>query len=258
MSNCWYPLIEETLDQIGIMTPMLLMSIGLVIGLEHAFESDHVAAVCTQISKNKATKTSKKQLIKENITKSSLLGALWGAGHTTSLVLIGFLVYFLTVNIQNRVFFGLEFLVGIMLLVLGITTILNKKILKFGHKHPHLHKDGTIHFDNHAHNDKEHSHQHRSYVIGLIHGLAGSGSLIILASTTLDDAVMAMEFILIFGIGSILGMVLVSGLLGLPLILANKTNWIKQIFRYVAGGFSLVIGINIVYNIMLGYPLILI
>ena len=216
--------------------------------MEHAFEADHVVAVSTQVSKVKSAKKSVKQAIKTGITKSSILGAVWGAGHTTTLVLMGLLVYSLAITIQNEVFFGFEFLVGMMLIFLGITTILNKKF-KFRHKHPHQHQDGTLHFEAHGHSDVVHNHTHKSYIIGLIHGLAGSGSLVVLTASTFSNVEMVLSFIAIFGIGSIIGMTLVSGLLGLPFALSGKISTLNKTFRYVAGGFSFVIGANIMYQI---------
>lgn len=224
------------------------MGLGLAVGIQHAFEPDHVAAVSTQISKSKFYKKSTKQLIQESITKSSILGAVWGAGHTTTLVLIGFLVYALAITIQDQVFSGLEFAVGIMLVFLGITTILNKKI-RFKHKHPHQHKDGTIHLEEHSHDDSNHNHTHKSYLIGLVHGLAGSGSLVVLTASTLDNVGMVLGFIVIFGVGSMVGMALVGSLMGIPLAFGNKIGIIQKTFRYVAGVFSLVIGFNVMYQI---------
>ena len=187
------------------------MGLCFTVGIQHAFEPDHISAVGTQISKSKFAKHSTRQLIKESITKSSFIGMLWGAGHTTTLVLIGFLVYALAITIQQQVFNGLEFAVGIMLVFLGITTILNRKI-RFRHRHPNQHKDGSIHFDEHNHNDSEHNHTHRSYFIGLIHGLAGSGSLVILTASTLDNVGMILGFIAIFGVGSMIGMAFVGSI----------------------------------------------
>lgn len=127
-------------------------------------------------------------------------------------------------------------------------TILNRKF-RFRHKHPHQHKDGTIHFDEHTHDDPEHHHTHRSYFIGLVHGLAGSGSLVVLTAATLDNVGMVLGFIAIFGIGSMIGMALVGSLMGIPLVFANKIGIIQKTCRYVAGIFSLIIGFNIMYQI---------
>jgi hypothetical protein len=231
-----------------MLTPTLVMGLGLTVGIQHAFELDHISAISTQISKSKFTQKSTRQLLKESFTKSSVLGALWGAGHTTTLVLVGFLVYALAITIQDEIFSGFEFAVGMMLVLLGVSTILNRKF-RLKHKHPHQHKDGIIHFDEHTHNDSEHNHSHRSYFIGLIHGLAGSGSLVVLTAATLDNVGMILGFIVIFGIGSMIGMVLVGSLMGIPLIFVNKIGMIQKIFRYLAGIFSLIIGFNIMYQI---------
>lgn len=230
------------------MTPALVIGLGLSAGIEHAFEPDHVAAVSTQISKSKFQKKSTKQLVKESMTKSSLLGIVWGAGHTTTLMFIGFLVYLLAIKIQNQIFSELEFAVGMMLIFLGMTTIINKK-LRFSHKHPHQHKDGTFHFDVHNHFDSDHNHTHRSYFIGLVHGLAGSGSLVVLTATTLDNVEMVLGFIVVFGIGSMIGMALVGSIIGIPLAFGDKLRIAQRGFRYVAGSFSLIIGINMTYQI---------
>ncbi|MGY5142705.1 MAG: high frequency lysogenization protein HflD [Nitrosopumilus sp.] len=224
------------------------MGLGLAVGMQHAFEPDHIAAVSTQISTSKYDKKPTKQIIKESLTRSSILGMLWGAGHTTTLVFVAFLAYVLVISIQDEIFLGLEFGVGIMLVFLGTVTILNKKI-KFRHKHPHTHEDGSIHFDEHDHTDSEHNHTHKSYFIGMVHGLAGSGSLVVLTAMTLDNVGIVLGFIAIFGIGSMIGMALVGSLLGVPLVFGNKIKLIEKSFRYVAGGLSLIIGFNIMYQI---------
>jgi hypothetical protein len=239
---------EQVLAQIGEMSPVLIMGLGLAIGLEHAFEPDHVAAVSTQVSRGRSAQKSTKQMIKSGTVKSSVIGAFWGAGHTTTLVLMGLLVYALAVKIEQSVFSSLELIVGMMLVFLAVTTILNKRLVRL-HRHPHQHEDGTIHFDSHDHDDADHKHGHKSYLIGCIHGLAGSGSLVVLTAATLSNVGMVLGFILLFGIGSIIGMTLVSGLLGLPFALSGKISKVNRIFRYVAGAFSLVIGMNIVYQI---------
>lgn len=241
---------EEILTQIGEMSPFLIMGLGLAIGLEHAFEPDHVAAVSTQVSKAKFRQKTAKQIIKSGTLKSSIIGAFWGAGHTTTLVLMGLLVYALAVKIQENVFSGLELVVGMMLIFLAMTTIMNKKIIRLKHRHPHQHQDGSLHFDEHSHDDADHRHGHKPYLIGCIHGLAGSGSLVVLTAATLNNVATVIEFILIFGVGSIIGMAIISGLMGLPFALSAKISSVNRIFRYAAGAFSLIIGANIVYQIL--------
>ncbi len=240
---------EEIFTQIQSLTPTLVLTLGLVIGLKHAFEPDHIAAVSTQISKQKNNSQSLKQRIKEGVFKSSLIGAIWGAGHTTTLILIGLLVYVLSINIPEVFFSGSEFLVGIMLIFLAFTTLSNKKLFKIKHMHSHTHKDGTIHTHPHDHNG-DHTHGHKSYLIGCIHGLAGSGALLVVIAGSLNNIQDVLSFILIFGLGSVIGMTLVSSLIGIPFALSNKTFSLEKILRYVAGSVSFLIGISIIYEIV--------
>ena len=241
-------MIDEILNQIQTMTPALILTLGLAVGLQHAFEPDHVSAVTTQISKRKYKIQTVKQLIKEGTFKSSILGALWGAGHTTTLVIVGLLLFVFSINIPSNVFLGFEFIVGIMLVILAITTFSNKKLFKLKHTHPHVHSNGILHTHPHNH-DGEHNHSHKSYLIGCIHGLAGSGSLVVLMASTLGDIETVLSFILIFGIGSVIGMTIISSLIGLPFALTNKFGTASKTLRYIACTASLLIGANIVYDI---------
>ena len=240
--------IEEILSQIQTLSPALILTLGLAIGLQHAFEPDHVAAVTTQISKRKNRSQSVKQILTQGTLQSSILGALWGAGHTTSLIIIGLLVFILAINIPTNVFLGFEFVVGIMLVFLAFTTFSNKKLFKLKHIHTHSHEDGIIHTHVHEH-ESEHSHSHKSYLIGCIHGLAGSGGLVVLTAATLGNIETVFSFILIFGIGSIIGMMLVSSLIGLPFAFTKKIKSANKILRYLAGTVSFMIGVSIVYEV---------
>jgi len=240
---------EELISQFQTMTPVLVMVAGLAIGLEHAFEPDHIAAVSTQVAKRKVQQSkSLKIFVGQSILRSSLLGALWGAGHTSSLVLVGLLVFVLALSIPNTIFIGLEFIVGIMLVFLGLMTYSNKSIFRFRHLHPHVHEDGTVHTHHHTHED-EHKHGHKLYAIGCVHGLAGSGSLVVLVASSFGSVEMVLSFILIFGIGSMVGMAIISGLIGLPFAFTANITKVNKILRYVAGSASLLIGINIMYQV---------
>ena len=230
---------EWILVNSGALSPLLALGFGLTVGLLHAFEPDHVSAVGTQTTKSLGGS------IKNAMTRSSILGAIWGAGHTTTLVLFGMLVYATASLIQDWVFSGLEMGVGAMLLALGASAILGKGILWPVHRHPHTHKDGTFHTHAHDHNDRHHRHAHYSYAIGLVHGLAGSGSLVALTATTMETPVMMLSFMLVFGAGSALGMCAVGGLLGASLSLASRSDVTQKAIRYAAGAFSAIIGIII-------------
>ena len=241
-------MIDEILNQVQTMTPALILTLGLAVGLQHAFEPDHISAVTTQISKRKYKTQAVKQLLKEGAFKSSILGALWGAGHTTTLVIIGLLLFLFSINIPSNIFLGFEFIVGIMLIILALTTFSNKKLFKMKHTHPHLHSNGTLHIHPHNH-DGEHKHTHKSYIIGCIHGLAGSGSLVVLMASTLGDVETVLSFILIFGIGSVIGMTIISSLIGLPFAFTNKFGTASKALRYIACTASLLIGVKILYEI---------
>lgn len=242
-------MIEELIKQLPTATPLFVLVAGFVIGLFHAFEPDHVVAVATQNSKStQKSSLSFFQQIRSGAIKSSILGALWGAGHTSSLVLVSLLIFVFSMNIPNEMFSNFEFGVGVMLVILGVFTYLNRRLVGEKHIHTHTHDD-VIHTHPHTH-DKVHSHGHKSYIIGCIHGLAGSGSLVVLALSTLHDLQTILSFILVFGIGSIVGMMLVSSAIGLPFSLSVYSERINKILRYLVGSISIIIGIDILYNIV--------
>lgn len=242
-------MIEELIKQLPTATPLFVLVAGFVIGLFHAFEPDHVVAVATQNSKStQKSSLSFFQQIRSGAIKSSILGALWGAGHTSSLVLVSLLIFVFSMNIPNEMFSNFEFGVGVMLVILGVFTYLNRRLIGEKHIHTHTHDD-LVHTHPHTH-DKVHSHGHKSYIIGCIHGLAGSGSLVVLALSTLHDLQTILSFILVFGIGSIVGMMLVSSAIGLPFSLSVYSERINKILRYLVGSISIIIGIDILYNIV--------
>lgn len=226
----------------GALSPLLALGFGLTVGLLHAFEPDHVAAVGTQTAKPRGGG------IRDIITRSSILGAVWGAGHTTTLVMFGMLVYTVASLMQEWVFSGLEMGAGAMLLALGASAVLGRGILWPAHRHHHIHEDGTSHTHVHGHDDGHHRHTHRAYAIGLVHGLAGSGGLVALAAASMDTHAMMFTFMAIFGAGSALGMCAMGGLLGVPLALAGRKDSTRRLVRYVAGAFSIVIGIMILLD----------
>jgi sulfite exporter TauE/SafE len=242
-------MIDELIEQLPMATPLFVLAAGFVIGLLHAFEPDHVAAVSTQIARNKTERASTiKARLGTNTLKSSILGALWGAGHTSTLVLIGALVFLFSLEISEEIFSGLEFVVGVMLVFLGASAYITKRMLTDKHVHPHMHGDGTIHTHTHTHSDK-HKHGHRSYLIGCIHGLAGSGSLVVLVASTFSDMQTILSFILVFGVGSILGMMLVSGVIALPFAVSTHAGKISRVMRYTVSAVSIGVGAHIMFEV---------
>jgi sulfite exporter TauE/SafE len=244
-------MIENIIEQIPGATPVFVLVAGFVIGLAHAFEPDHVAAVATQATK--ARQNSSLPVFRRigiGAFRGSILGALWGAGHTSMLILVSLLIFVFSLKVPNEVFSNFELIVGMMLVFLGISIYMNKKLLRKGHVHPHIHEDGTMHAHEHSHN-KEHRHGHKSYIIGCVHGLAGSGALVVLALSTLNDVQIILSFILVFGVGSILGMMMVSGAIGLPFAVSTSSERIHKFLRFIVGAVSIIIGFDILYSVTL-------
>jgi len=229
--------------------PFLIIIAGLMIGLLHAFEPDHLSAVSTQLLRNNNNSKSSKKRDLQNLTIiSSLRGALWGMGHTSSIILIGLLIAGLSLNIPDDFFISAEVLVGLMLITLAIFTFTNKSILKQKHVHPHTHSNGISHTHSHEHNEN-HKHGHKAYLIGCVHGIAGSGSLVALFASTMNGFDMMIYFLILFGIGSIIGMTVASGVMGLPFILLSKVNSVTKYLRYTIASITFIIGLNIIITI---------
>ena len=232
--------------------PFLIIIAGLLIGLVHAFEPDHIGAMSTQLIKN--TNKSKKQDLRNLTVVASLKGALWGAGHTSTIILIGLLIAGLSLNIPDNFFISAEVIVGFMLIILGIFTFTNRSIFKQKHIHPHKHSNGISHTHPHTHNE-DHKHGHKAYLIGCIHGVAGSGSLVALTAATMNGFDMMIYFLILFGIGSIIGMTVASGVIGLPFIFLSKVGSVTKYLRYVIASITFIIGINIIFSIGLNSKL---
>lgn len=234
-------------ELIQVSNPYLILVYGLAIGVIHTFESDHISAMTTQLL-NQNSVSNKKSVFKKISVNSSLRGMFWGVGHTSSILLIGLIIAGLSISISSDFFTGAEMLVGIMLISLAFMTIFKKNILKFRHIHPHRHGN-TVHTHAHTH-DGNHRHNHKSYLIGCIHGLAGSGGLVVLATSTLNSFESVLFFIILFGIGSIVGMAAMSGLLGIPFALVSNIKKVAVYFRYAISFATLAIGSFIVYDIV--------
>ena len=231
----------------------LILTAGVMVGLIHAFEPDHVSAMSTQIMSGKSSLT-KKQSLKNLTAISSWRGMIWGFGHTSSIIIIGVLIAGLSLNIGNEFFLGAEFIVGIMLIALGVFTIRNRNILGQSHIHPHTHENGISHVHTHNHNT-DHKHDHKSFIIGSIHGIAGSGSLVALTASAFMGFETMMYFLVLFGIGSIIGMTVISGIIGLPFILSSKMKQVTRYLRYGISGITILIGTNVILTIVSNYKL---
>ena len=206
------------------MEPIILtsLSLGFTVGLMHAFDPDHLVAMSTMVSRERA------------IRRSSLLGAMWGLGHTTSLALVGLAVLALQLTIPPSLSKGMELAVAMMIVGLGGHLIWQSAKELNLHRHSHAH-DGPTHAHVHLHRQHDLSnHQHhgvrsptKTFAIGIIHGLAGSAALILAVMTTMTSTLQGFLYILVFGLGSIGGMLLMSAIMSMPFAVFGKwiTGW---------------------------------
>lgn len=241
-----FELFDIVSSDLSTLNPSLFLAFGFTIGLLHAIEADHMTAVATLVSRNR------------KLSKASILGALWGVGHTLTLFAAGLVVLLLAISIPEKIAFSLEFGVGIMLIVLGLSVLRGVRNNKFldslfsmfttKHMHPHAHGN-KVHMHPHAH-DGEHEHSHKSIIIGMIHGLAGSGALMLVVLSTVDSVLYGLTYIALFGVGSIVGMLAISAIIGLPFVFtARKFSRINKYIRLGAASVSIALGISIMYEI---------
>lgn len=163
---------------------MFKIFLTIYAGLEHAFEADHLLAVNTLVSH------------RENLKQSLKDGIFWGIGHTTTIFFVGILMIGFKLNIGENIFKNFEAGVGIMLIFLGIYRMSK---LYFPKQHNHTHNTSRAAFG-----------------VGLIHGLAGSGALVVLVISQMKTPFEGLMYILIFGLGSIFGMFLAAYLFSIP------------------------------------------
>jgi ABC-type nickel/cobalt efflux system permease component RcnA len=241
------------LENLGSISVLAVLSIGLVFGLKHATEVDHVVAVSTIVSQHR------------NVFHSALVGALWGVGHTASLLVIGVVVLMLRVAIPEKVSDWLELGVAVMIICLGISALM-RALRKNAELHLHQHShDGLSHTHVHFHEQENRLepavHKHHSHavsrlgwkpvLIGMMHGLAGSGALTLLVLTQSSSPWIGFLYVATFGVGSIVGMLLMSGMIGLPFALASrKLAPVHQGIQTIAAVLSICFGIWYAYNAM--------
>jgi ABC-type nickel/cobalt efflux system permease component RcnA len=252
---------EPSLTSVGVFA---LLGLGLVFGLKHATEVDHVVAVSAIVSEHRS------------VLRSALVGGLWGAGHTASLVIVGVLVLVFRVAIPLPAANWLEFAVALMIIGLGVLAM--AKVLRRRndvHLHRHSH-DGQSHVHIHFH---ERSTQHESdaslfpqtseasssthpshshaisrlgfkpLLVGAMHGLAGSAALTLLVLTQIQSAWLGLLYLALFGIGSTFGMLLMSGLIGLPFALSGRRlTSINYGLQSAAGMLSIAFGLWYAYD----------
>ena len=229
------------------MTTLLLL--GFLLGMRHAIEADHVAAVASLVTNNESVGQSVKQ------------GAVWGLGHTLTLFLFGSVALLFNSHISENMASWLEFAVGGLLVILGLDVI--RRVYRNRiHFHMHTHEDSHPHFHAHSHanhqNHDEAAHQHthqkgafpfRALLVGLMHGMAGASALIVLTVSQIDSTMTALIYMALFGVGSMLGMAVLSAVIAWPLRRsANGLTRLHNGIQYALGGFTLFLGISVMVS----------
>ena len=249
---------------------LTILAIGFVLGIRHATDPDHVIAVSTIVTRER------------KLLRAAAVGVAWGVGHTLTILAVGSALIFLRVTMPPRLGLSMELAVGLMLILLGIRNLRATFMPAPPERHS---KNEGIYY--HAHGDYVHAHvtragQHhphtteqtslakldrffashtwygmvRPLVIGIVHGLAGSAAIALLVLSTIRSAQWAAAYLLIFGLGTVLGMVVITIAMSSTISLGQKHfAHIGRHFETAAGLVSFVFGVVITYHIGFGLGL---
>jgi hypothetical protein len=188
------------------------------------------------------------------VLRSCLRGTFWGIGHTAALLVAGVAVFTFKLQISPAVEQGVETVVGLVLILLGAHVVLRAFGTVSLHRHQHSH-GGPSHSHLHLHVGAaaEHRHLHvwrgapQPLLMGVLHGLAGSGALVLLVLASLPSPAAALAYILVFGLGSTAGMLALSGLIGVPFALtAGASGSLAAGLQTVVGAASVLVGVLMV------------
>lgn len=246
-----------------------ILALGFFLGMRHATDPDHVIAVSTIVSRQR------------NIKKSALIGIFWGVGHTVTIFVVGAAIILFGLVIPPRLGLSMELSVGLMLVLLGAMNItafvrsLKDHSIHSGdsnvvHSHYHSHGD-YVHTHAHAHEPEQHMHSLeqtpvawldrtlgksglyqplRPLLIGIVHGLAGSAAVALLVLATIRNPYWAMAYLLVFGVGTIAGMMLITLSIASAFRLVGKNTRFSRHLALASGLISLVFGLVLAYQIL--------
>lgn len=190
-----------------------LLLLGFVFGMRHATDPDHVVAVSTIVMR------------RPQLGEASIVGALWGIGHTVTILLVGGAMLLFRVAMPPRLGLSLELLVGMMLVVLGAITLSDRRV-------------------------KALEHAMRPVFVGFVHGLAGSAFVAMLVLGTVTDALVGIMYLLVFGAGTVVGMMLITLTIAAPSLLAmRRFEHVQRYLRIATGVASIVFGLVIAHHV---------
>ena len=246
-----------------------IAAVGFFLGMRHATDPDHVIAVSTIVTRVRGTK------------QAAVIGAVWGLGHTLTILIVGAGIILLGWVIPARLGLSLELSVGIMLIVLGLMNLsgILARIPAGPRAHSHAHPHGDfIHTHPHGHDPETHPHDAsrtpvawldghlgglglyqllRPLVVGVVHGLAGSAAVALLVLATIPSPGWAIAYLLVFGAGTVAGMMLITALIALPAAYAERrrTAWQRSV-RLASGLLSLGFGLFLAWQIGIAHGLL--
>jgi hypothetical protein len=226
-----------------------ILGLGFLLGMQHALEADHIAAV----SSIAARRTHVGDIVRHGLT--------WGLGHTVTLFAFAGAAILLGHAIREQLSRPIETAVGIMLVGLGAHVLwrLWRDRVHF-HGHGHGHGDGTVHIHAHSHAGETtaharapHLHAHgfrwRTLLVGLMHGMAGSAALLVLAVSQAASPAVGLGYVALFGIGSMIGMAALSMVIAVPLaVSARWLTWANSALQGAVGAITIAIGVSTIYS----------
>jgi hypothetical protein len=196
------------------MSLVLTFITSLMLGMRHATDSDHVIAVTAIASQERS------------VAKATWLGAVWGFGHTLTLLLVGGAIILFRITFTPRLGLSMEFAVAVMLIVLGLLSLLELRP-------PRMSVSVT-----------------RPFIVGVVHGLAGSAAAVLIIVPLIPDPRWAAVYLLVFGLGTVVGMTLITLSVAAPsFLLASRMSGMQRSLRLASGAVSLVFGLYLAHKI---------
>jgi sulfite exporter TauE/SafE len=210
---------------------LAILSLGFFLGMRHATDPDHVIAVTTIITRQRS------------VGGAAAIGAVWGVGHTLTILAVGTGIIIFGWVIPPRLGLSMEWIVGVMLVLLGF---LNLRDIAPSHSHPHAHApDATsLGWLDRRFGALGAYRYLRPLIVGIVHGLAGSAAVALLVLTTIHEPKLAVLYLLIFGLGTIVGMMVMTMMISLPFARISP-----RVLRVASGAISLAFGLFIAYRI---------
>ena len=242
-----------------------ILLLGFFLGMRHATDSDHVVAVTTIVSRQRS------------VWNAAWTGIFWGIGHSLTLLVVGGAIILFGIVVPAKLGLSFEFCVALMLILLGLfnlnATFRSVEKIRAGEKpvHAHTHQHGDyVHRHAHGHEPATHGHSERDVppalldrrfgglkayqavrplVIGTVHGLAGSAAVALLVLPIIHDPGWAIGYLLVFGVGTIAGMMLITAAIAVPVSYSTRFQFLHRHLGTAAGFLSLGFGLFLVYQI---------